>query len=83
MFKKFRESTYTKAALMILVCGGLLIVFSHLVTKGRFSIGFDNINKTLQDGNGTQTAFAFNFKIFKDSDIKVAIKKKEKTSFPI
>lgn len=31
----------------------------------------DNINKTLQDGNGTQRAFTFNFKIFKDTDLKV------------
>lgn len=32
---------------------------------------YDNRNKTLQDGNGTQTAFEFNFKIFKDIDLKV------------
>lgn len=31
----------------------------------------NNINKTLQDGNGTQTAFTFSFKIFKDTDLKV------------
>lgn len=31
----------------------------------------DSNNKTLQDGNGTQTTFEFTFKIFKDSDLKV------------
>ena len=31
----------------------------------------DNKNKTLQDGNGTQTTFEFSFKIFKATDLKV------------
>ena len=31
----------------------------------------DNNNKTLLDGNGTQTVFEFTFKIFKDVDLKV------------
>lgn len=31
----------------------------------------DSNNKTLQDGNGTQTIFEFTFKIFKDTDLKV------------
>ena len=47
MFKRFRESPYTKAALTVLVCGALLIIFSNWITKNRISIGFDNINKTL------------------------------------
>ena len=47
MFKKFKESPYAKAALMILVCGALLIVFSSWISKNRISIGFENINKTL------------------------------------
>ena len=47
MFKKFRQSPYTKAALLILVCGGLLIIFNNWITKNRISIGFENINSTL------------------------------------
>lgn len=47
MFKKFKESPYTKAALTILVCGGLLIVFNNWISHNRISIGFENINKTL------------------------------------
>ena len=47
MFKKFKESPYAKAAFLILVCGGLLIVFNSWITKNRISIGFENINKTL------------------------------------
>ena len=47
MFRKFRESPYAKAALLILVCGGLLIIFNSLITKNRISIGFENINSTL------------------------------------
>ena len=47
MFKKFKESPYAKAALLILVCGALLIVFSSWISKNRISIGFENINKTL------------------------------------
>ena len=47
MFKKFKESPYAKAAFLILVCGGLLIVFNNWITKNRISIGFENINNTL------------------------------------
>ena len=47
MFRKFRESPYAKAAILILICGGLLIVFNSWITKNRISIGFENINKTL------------------------------------
>ncbi len=47
MFKKFRQSPYAKAAFLILVCGGLLIIFNNWITKNRISIGFENINSTL------------------------------------
>ena len=47
MFRKFRESPYAKAAFLILVCGGLLIIFNNWITKNRISIGFENINNTL------------------------------------
>jgi predicted PurR-regulated permease PerM len=47
MFKRFRESPYAKAALTILVCGSILIVFSNWITKNTISLGFENINKTL------------------------------------
>ena len=47
MFKKFKDSPYTKAAFLILICGALLIVFSNWISKNRISIGFENINRTL------------------------------------
>lgn len=47
MFRKFKESPYAKAAFLILVCGGLLIIFNNWITKNRISIGFENINNTL------------------------------------
>ncbi len=47
MYKKFKESPYAKAGLLILVCGGLLIIFSNLISKNRISLGFENINNTL------------------------------------
>ena len=47
MFRKFRQSPYAKAAVLILACGGLLIVFNNWITKNRISIGFENINNTL------------------------------------
>ena len=47
MFKRFRESPYAKAAFLILICGGLLIVFNHLISKNRISLGFENVNRTL------------------------------------
>ncbi len=47
MFRKFRQSPYAKAAVLILVCGGLLIIFNNWITKNRISIGFENINSTL------------------------------------
>ena len=47
MFKKFKDSPYTKAAILILLCGALLIVFNNWISKNRISIGFENINRTL------------------------------------
>ena len=47
MFKRFKESPYAKAAVTILLCGAILIVFSNWISKNRISIGFENINKTL------------------------------------
>ena len=47
MFKKFKESPYAKTALLILICGAALIVFSSWINRNRISIGFENINKTL------------------------------------
>jgi len=47
MFKKFKDSPYAKAAVLVLVCGALLIVFSSWISKNQISIGFENINRTL------------------------------------
>ena len=47
MFKRFKDSPYTKASLTILVCGTLLIIINNWISKNRISIGFENINKTL------------------------------------
>lgn len=47
MFRRFRESPYAKAAGVILVCGALLILFNSWASKIHFSVGFDNLNKTL------------------------------------
>lgn len=47
MFRKFRESPYFKAALVILLCGGVLIMFHNWVSSTHFSVGFDTLNKTL------------------------------------
>ena len=47
MFKKFKESPYAKAAVTILICGALLIIFHNLISNNRISIGFENINNTL------------------------------------
>ena len=47
MFKKFKDSPYTKASLTILICGALLIIFNSWISKNRISIGFENINSTL------------------------------------
>ena len=47
MFKKFKESPYTKAALTVLLCGIILIVFNSWIRRNQFSVGFEKINKTL------------------------------------
>ena len=47
MFKKFKENAYWKTAILILLCGGILILFSSLLGKTNFSSGFAEINKTL------------------------------------
>ncbi|MBE6019637.1 MAG: AI-2E family transporter [Clostridiales bacterium] len=47
MFKKFKDSPYSKAAFTILICGALLIIFNSWITKNRIVIGFENINRTL------------------------------------
>ena len=47
MFRKFKQSPYTKAAFLILLCGAFLIIFNSWITKNRISIGFENINRTL------------------------------------
>ena len=47
MFKKFKENAYWKTATLLLICGGILILFSSLLGKTNFSAGFSAINKTL------------------------------------
>lgn len=47
MFRKFRESPYFKAGLMILVCGGILIMFHNWVRNTHFSVGFETLSKTM------------------------------------
>lgn len=47
MLKRFLGSAYTKAALTLLICGGLLILFHDWLTGNRISLGFETVNKTL------------------------------------
>ena len=47
MFRKFRESPYFKAAVTILLCGGVLIIFHNWISTTRFKLGFEAINSTL------------------------------------
>ena len=47
MFKKFWESAYTKAAVTMLVSGGLLILFHNWLSENQISLGFETLNKTL------------------------------------
>lgn len=47
MFRKLRDSAYFKAALTMLISGGILIVFHNWVSNTKFSVGFETINKTL------------------------------------
>lgn len=47
MYKKFKDSPYAKAAVTILVCGALLIVFSSWINNRQLSLGFETLNSTL------------------------------------
>lgn len=47
MFRRFKESPYAKAGLTILITGGILIIFHGWVTRTRFSLGFETLNRTL------------------------------------
>ena len=47
MFRKFKDSPYTKAAVTLLLCGGILIVFHSWISRNQVSVGFEAINKTL------------------------------------
>ncbi len=47
MFRKFKESPYFKAAMTVLICGGLLIIFSSWIENKQFTLGFEAVNRTL------------------------------------
>lgn len=47
MFRKFKENAYWKTAMLLVICGGILILFSSVIGKTNFSAGFSEINKTL------------------------------------
>lgn len=47
MFKKFKESVYVKAAVTMLVCGVLLLLFNSWLSKNQLSLGFETLNNTL------------------------------------
>lgn len=47
MFRKIKDSPYFKAAVTILVCGGLLIIFDSWIKNRQFTIGFEAVNRTL------------------------------------
>ena len=47
MFKKFKDSPYTKAGLVLLVCGAVLIVFHSWISRNQFSVGFEKLNSAL------------------------------------
>ena len=47
MFRKFKDSPYSKLAITLLVCGALLIVFYNWVSNTKFSVGFETVNSTL------------------------------------
>lgn len=47
MFRKFKENAYWKTAMLLVICGGILILFSSLIGKTNFSAGLSEINKTL------------------------------------
>lgn len=47
MFKKIKDNPYTKAGIVVLLCGAILIVFSNWIRRNQFSVGFEKINSTL------------------------------------
>lgn len=47
MFKKFKDSPYTRAGLAIVISGMLLILFHNWISNNQISLGFETINKTL------------------------------------
>ena len=47
MFRKFRENPYARLAVMIMICGALLIMFHNWVSNTKFSVGFEAVNSTL------------------------------------
>ena len=47
MFRKLRESPYFKATLVLLISGGVLIVFYNMIRSTHFSVGFETLNSTL------------------------------------
>ena len=47
MFKKFKDSPYTKAGIVVLVSGAVLIVFDNWIRRNQFSVGFEKVNSTL------------------------------------
>lgn len=48
MFRKFKESPYSKAAATIFITGALLILFNNWAEHAQFAIGFQNVSKTLR-----------------------------------
>ncbi len=47
MFRKIKDSPYFKAAVTILLCGGLLIIFNSWISNRQITVGFEAINRTL------------------------------------
>lgn len=47
MLKKFKQSPYCKASLLILICGAILIAFAEWIRNTHFSVGFETLGKTL------------------------------------
>lgn len=47
MFKKFRESAYCKAAMVMLICGAILIVFNNWISKAKLSMSIDAVMDTI------------------------------------
>ncbi len=47
MFRKFRESPYSKMAITALITGALLILFKSWVDNAQFSVGFETLGRTL------------------------------------